>query len=104
MCGLTRTTGKATWKDLSKGLGDQPITGIAFDSHANDIYVSTDFGVLHSIGGGNSHWLPVGSGLPIVKVDGITMVTTSTGHKLFAATHGRSIWSIEPEMTYVLIG
>ena len=52
-------TGKATWKDLSKGLGDQPITGIAFDSHANDIYVSTDFGVLHSIGGGNSHWLPV---------------------------------------------
>ncbi len=88
-------TGKATWKDLSKGLGDQPITGIAFDSHANDIYVSTDFGVLHSIGGGNSHWLPVGSGLPIVKVDGITLVTTSTGHKLFAATHGRSIWSID---------
>ncbi|HEX3271737.1 MAG TPA: hypothetical protein VHR15_13890 [Ktedonobacterales bacterium] len=87
-------THTATWTDLSSGLGDQPITGIAFDPHANDVYVSTDFGVLHNIGGGTSHWLPVGSGLPIVKVNGLTLVTTSTGHKLFAATHGRSIWAI----------
>jgi hypothetical protein len=85
-------TGKATWTDLSSGLGDQPITGIAFNAHGNDIIVSTDFGVLHDTGSG---WLPVGSGLPIVKVDGITLATTSSGHRLFAATHGRSIWSID---------
>jgi hypothetical protein len=89
------STHTATWTDLSHELGDQPITGIVFDAHANDVYISTDFGVLHAIGGGTAHWRLVGTGLPIVKVNGLTMVTTSTGHRLFAATHGRSIWSIE---------
>lgn len=88
-------TGKATWKDISKGLGDLPVTGIAFDSHANDIFIATDFGVLHSIGGGSPHWLPVGTGLPVVAVYGITLAHTSNGSVLYAATHGRSVWSIQ---------
>ncbi len=75
-----------------------PITGIAFDSHANDVFIATDFGVLHSIGGGNSGWLPVGTGLPLVAVYGITLAHTSTGSVLYTATHGRSIWSIN--LTY----
>ena len=87
-------TGKATWKDLSAGLGDLPVTGIAFNSHANQVFIATDFGVLTSIGGGSPHWLPVGTGLPRVAVYGITLAHTSTGSVLYAATHGRSVWSL----------
>lgn len=89
---LTHT---ATWTDLSKGLGDLPVTGIAFNAHANDVIISTDFGVLHSIGGGHTQWLPVGTGLPVVAVYGITLAHTSNGSVLYAATHGRSVWSIQ---------
>jgi hypothetical protein len=87
-------SGKATWKDISKGLGDMPVTGIAFDTHANQVIIATDFGVLSSIGAGSPHWLPVGTGLPVVAVYGITLAHTSSGSVLYAATHGRSVWSL----------
>jgi len=50
--------------------------------------------VLASVGGGHSQWAPVGTGLPVVAVYGITLAHTSTGSVLYAATHGRSVWSI----------
>jgi hypothetical protein len=88
-------TGTATWKNLSNGLGDLPITGIAFDSHANEIFLATDYGVLYTVGGGSPHWLPVGTGLPTVAVYGLTLAHTSTGSVLYAATHGRGIYSLQ---------
>jgi hypothetical protein len=39
------STGTATFKDISHNLGDQPVTGIAFQGHTGDLYVATDFGV-----------------------------------------------------------
>src|SRR5207237_401018 len=38
--------GTTHWKNLSSGLGDQPITGIAYDADSHRLYVATDFGVL----------------------------------------------------------
>jgi hypothetical protein len=71
-----------------------PITGVAFNPHANQVFIATDFGVLASVGSGNSQWVPVGTCLPLVAVYGITLAHTSTGSVLYVATHGRGIWSI----------
>jgi hypothetical protein len=85
-------TGAATWKDISGNLGDQPITGIAFDGPSNGLYVSTDFGVLRLVGRGA--WLPAASGLPLVAVYGLTLASTGGHTALYAATHGRSAYRI----------
>lgn len=85
-------TGVATWKDISGNLGDQPITGIAFDGPSNGLYVSTDFGVLRLVGRGA--WLPAASGLPLVAVYGLTLASAGGHTALYAATHGRSAYRI----------
>jgi len=84
-------THTATWTDISHDLGDQPITGIAFDSVKGDLYVSTDFGVdVLSPVSSDTTWEPASTGLPTVAVWGLTI---DTAHRvLYAATHGRSAW------------
>lgn len=91
------TSQTATWTDLDGNaspqtdqLGDLPVTGIARDSSTGTLYAATDFGVLSSSGGGT--WKPVAAGMPQVEVSSIT-VDPST-HVLYAATHGRGIWSL----------
>jgi hypothetical protein len=83
----THTT---TWgSDLAGGLGDQPVTGIAVDWTTGNIYASTDFGVSVLSGG---VWSQASTGLPEVAVYGLTI---DLAHRiLFAATHGRSIYSL----------
>ena len=85
-------TGKATWTDLSYNLGDQPITGIAFDSVKGTVFVSTDFGVARLRNGG-AHWFPASTGLPFVAVYGLTL--SENGRVLYAATHGRGVWRLD---------
>ncbi|GAC1389155.1 MAG: exo-alpha-sialidase [Ktedonobacteraceae bacterium] len=85
-------TGKATWKDLSYNLGDQPITGVAFDSVKGTVYVSTDFGIA-VLKGGSTHWKPAATGLPIATVAGLTI--SESGRVLYAATHGRGVWRLD---------
>jgi hypothetical protein len=77
--------------DLATNLGDQPITDIAVDWSKGDVYVSTDFGVF-SRKSGETQWQEAGTGLPPVAVYGLTMHVGS--RVLYAATHGRSAWSL----------
>ena len=85
-------THTATWSgDLATNLGDQPLTGIAFDAATGNLYVSTDFGVSVRRAGKRT-WQPAGNGLPSVAVYGLTL--DPTAHVLYAATHGRSAWKL----------
>jgi hypothetical protein len=85
-------TGTATWKDISHNLGDQPITGVAYDSQKGYIYVSTDFGVL-MLQGTSTWWVPAATGLPRVAVYGLSL--SVSGRVLYAATHGRGAWKLK---------
>jgi hypothetical protein len=84
-------TKSATWKDISGNLGDQPVTGIQYDSTNHALYIATDYSVLRMRGDGN--WRVAASGLPLVAVYGITLAPG--GKVLYAATHGRGIYSLD---------
>ncbi len=57
-----------------------------------DLYAASDFGVMKLPSGG-SVWAAAGSGLPMVEVSGLTIVPSA--RILYAATHGRSAWSMQ---------
>ena len=93
------TTLTATWTDIDNGtgpIGDLPVTGIARDAATGTLYVSTDFTVLADTpdrnGAFDGNWRPAGSGLPQVEVAGVTF--DQKNRRLYAATHGRSIWML----------
>jgi hypothetical protein len=81
----------ATWVNIDHNLGDEPITGIAYDVNTGDLFVSTDFGV-NMLASGDTAWTPAGTGLPPVAVYGLTI--NSAHRVLLAATHGRSAYSL----------
>src|SRR5581483_2145427 len=88
-------TGKATWSSLDRGngpLGDMPINTIALDEQTGNLYVGTDFGVLTQLGH-SGFWQPAANGMPMVAVSGLTL--DSQHRVLYAATHGRAIWSLK---------
>ncbi len=83
----------ATWVNLDGGtgpMGDLPVTALV-RSTRGDLLAGTDFGVLR-LASGSSTWTVAGTGLPAVEVAGLTLVNGS--HVLYAATHGRSVWSL----------
>ena len=55
------------WKDLSYNIGDQPVTGIAFDNITGDLFIATDFGVA-MLAAGTQTWSPAAGSLPPVAV------------------------------------
>jgi hypothetical protein len=82
---------KTSWVNRSANIGDQPVTGVAYDAATNKVYAATDFGVLvRRPDTGN--WIPVADGIPRTSVYAITLDAKSG--LLYAATHGRGIWSI----------
>jgi hypothetical protein len=83
-------THTATWTDISKNIGDQPVTGIAWDSVAKQLYISTDFTVLKK--GNDGNWRVAAPGLPLVATYGLTI--DSQAGVLYAATHGRGAWRL----------
>src|SRR5262245_24323661 len=85
--------GTATWTSLDGSLGDLPLSDVAFDDVGNDLYVSSDFGVLRRQGG---TWVEAASGMPHVEVAGLTMVDGKhPGDKyLYAASHGLGAWRL----------
>ena len=86
-------SGAATWTDRSAGLGDQPITGIAYDARTGWLYAATDFNVA-VLPRTASTWLTGAAGrLPSVAVYGLTI--DSASRVLHAATHGRGIWRLD---------
>lgn len=97
----TGCAGPVTWRDLaveqgsddhSDIAGDIPITDLVLDDLGNnDLYASTDFGVLRGQNNGGVYtWARVGTRLPFVEVPGLTIDPCE--RELFAATHGRSVW------------
>ena len=84
-------SGKATWVDRSYNLPDFPITAVVRDDVGGDLYAASDFGVM-KLAAGSTTWSVAGSGLPMVEVAGLTIVPER--RVLYAATHGRSAWSL----------
>ena len=86
--------GTATWTSLDGSLGDLPLTDVAYDDEGNDLFVSSDFGVLRRQGG---NWVEAASGMPKVEVAGLTMVPGDHPRDrfLYAASHGLGAWKLE---------
>jgi hypothetical protein len=81
----------ASWTNIDNNLGDQPITGIAYDSITGNLFVSTDFGV-NMLTSGGTQWTPAAANLPPVATYGLTI--DSSARILYAATHGRGAWRL----------
>ena len=83
--------GAAVWTNISFNLPDFPITALVRDDVTGDLYAASDFGVM-KLPFGTTVWVVAGSGLPMVEVAGLTI--DSTARIMYAATHGRSGWSM----------
>jgi hypothetical protein len=84
--------GAATLVDRSYNLPDFPVTAVVRDDLTGDLYAASDFGVMRLPNGGST-WSAAGTGLPMVEVSGLTIVPSA--RILYAATHGRSAWSMQ---------
>ncbi len=88
--------GDATWTSLD-GTGamafpDFPATAITFDGDGG-LYVANDWGVLNRPKG-SPDWQVAGTGLPMVEVTDLVIAPTVGPRRLFAATHGRNVWTL----------
>jgi hypothetical protein len=91
---VDRVGNTATWTNLDGGLGplgDLPVTDLVSDSETGDLYAATDFAVL-KLPAGTTSWTLAAPGMPMVEVAGLTIVPSE--RLLYAATHGRSIWTL----------
>ncbi|MEU6773696.1 glycosyl hydrolase [Streptomyces sp. NPDC046759] len=84
------TDGGTTWKDISADLPDVP-TDSALVTADGGLAVATDLGVVYRAPG-RSTWQRVGS-LPAVAV--LQLRTSPDGGTLYAATHGRGIYTVK---------
>jgi photosystem II stability/assembly factor-like uncharacterized protein len=82
------TDGGATWADVSGNMPDVPVNDVLIGG--GKLVVATDLGVIVSADRGAT-WSRLGSNLPYT-----TAVDVHAGPdgRLYAATHGRGIWSI----------
>lgn len=78
----------ATWTDISGDFPDVPVNDIVVRS--GKLIVATDLATLISSDGG-AHWSRLASNLPFTTVMDLTV---GPDGRLYAATHGRGIWSI----------
>jgi hypothetical protein len=68
------------------------VTDLALDSKTGRLYAATDFNVLVQKGK-SGKWQLAAGGMPMVEVSGLTL--DSKNRVLYAATHGRAIWSLQ---------
>ncbi|MCB2204142.1 T9SS type A sorting domain-containing protein [bacterium] len=81
-----------TWESISGNLPAIPTNALAINyGMPNELFVGTDFGVYATTDGGEN-WEILGDGMPKVVVVDLELHPT-TG-KLYAATHGRSVYSL----------
>jgi photosystem II stability/assembly factor-like uncharacterized protein len=78
----------ATWTDISGDLPDVPADTVKL-LPGGGIVVGTDMSVYYRPARGR-HWSVLGHGLPTTVT---LQVKTGPGARLYAATHGRGIWS-----------
>jgi sugar lactone lactonase YvrE len=86
--------GGRTWTDISGNLPDVPSDAVVL--LGSRIVVATDSGVFTASdgGGAGTQWSNLGTGLPNASVNDIRIGPDGTS--LYAATHGRGVWSITP--------
>jgi hypothetical protein len=89
-----------TWTDISTTLPPNLVVdSITVDPiKPQNLYIGTDLGAMicTACGGGSpiaESWAPLGTGLPTVRVDQITL--THDDLNLIAWTHGRGAWTIQ---------
>jgi hypothetical protein len=93
--------GGTTWTNISGDLPDIPVNDLIVDHNGNPtfdaLYIGTDVGVFScpdpEAATPCTNWTVVGDGLPNSPVLGLAMRPSS--RILRAATHGRSMWSIQ---------
>lgn len=84
------TNGGTTWTDISTGLAEAPIRGIArHPTNASWLYVGTEVGIFSSEDGGTT-WSTTNDGPGAVSVDELFFIGSTT--TLIAATHGRGMF------------
>ena len=84
----------ATWSDISGDLPDAPVNAIIVDPRqSSTLYVGSDVGAFISNDLGVS-WTPLGTGLPDAPVSDLKFLAGPPA-TLYAATYGRSIYSID---------
>lgn len=88
------TDGGNTWTDISGNLPDAPGDAVALVG--DRLVLATDVGVFTALdgGGAGTTWSTLGTGLPNVSVNDITV--GPNGQTVYAATHGRGVWSVTP--------
>ncbi|MCQ9131868.1 glycosyl hydrolase [Streptomyces hilarionis] len=87
--------GGTTWKDISADLPDVP-TNSAIVLPNGGLAVATDLGVVYRAPG-RTKWQRIGS-LPAVAV--LQLKLSPDGHTLYAATHGRGIYTVKVRDCY----
>jgi photosystem II stability/assembly factor-like uncharacterized protein len=83
--------GGAGWTNISGNLPNGPVEMLTYDNARGDLYAATDLGVFTDKNG-RSNWARVGRGLPDTPV--LDVKLTGDDKTLYAATFGRSVWSI----------
>ncbi|MGA8980918.1 MAG: hypothetical protein WB473_17545 [Pedococcus sp.] len=83
------TDGGATWSDTSANLPDVPASSVKQLANGG-VVLGTDLGAFYRAKGATT-WQVLGSGLPLTVV---TDLESGPDGNLYAATHGRGIWSI----------
>jgi hypothetical protein len=96
---LRTTDGGAHWTDISGNLPFAPTQDVVVDPlNPNRLFVASDLGVFTAnvakAGSQNPTvtWYRLGNGLPRAPVDDIEYQAST--NRLYAATYGRSVWSI----------
>jgi len=84
------TDAGATWTDVSGNFPDVPVNDLIV--RGATIYAATDLGVLVSANLGAT-WSRLGTNFPVTTVMDLHLGPDGL---LYAATHGRGIWSIKP--------
>jgi hypothetical protein len=84
-------SGKATWRNVSYDLGDQPVTDVVRDLRTGALYASTDLSV-YALRQGANRWRVAAPGLP--RTSTFALAISQKGRVLWAATHGRSAWKL----------
>jgi hypothetical protein len=82
------TDGGTTWNNVSGNLPDVPLNDVLIVG--SKLVVATDLGVVVSSDGG-AHWSRLGGNLPFTAALDVHL---GPDGRVYAATHGRGIWSI----------
>ncbi len=83
------TDGGTTWSDISANLPDVPTSSIKQDTDGA-LVLGSDLGVFYRAPGATS-WSKLGGNFPLTTVMDVELAGDGN---VYAATHGRGIWSV----------